>query len=38
MDQRREMLDPTQTLTQTLTGGAGDNVMVGGQTGTSSAT
>lgn len=32
LDQRRESLDPTQTLSQTLTGGAGDTVVVGGQT------
>ena len=32
LDQRRETLDPTQTLRQTLTGGAGDTVTVGGQT------
>jgi ATP-binding cassette subfamily F protein uup len=31
LDQRRETLDPTQTLLQTLTGGAGDTVTVGGQ-------
>ena len=31
LDQRRESLDPDQTLSQTLTGGAGDTVTVGGQ-------
>src|ERR1700722_9759703 len=31
LDQRRESLDPNQTLSQTLTGGAGDTVTVGGQ-------
>ena len=31
LDQRRESLDPLQTLSQALTGGAGDNVVVGGQ-------
>ena len=31
LDQRRESLDPTQTLTQALTGGAGDTVTVNGQ-------
>jgi ABC transport system ATP-binding/permease protein len=31
LDQRRETLDPTQTLSQALTGDAGDTVMVGGQ-------
>ena len=31
LDQRRETLDPTQTLRQALTGGAGDTVEVGGQ-------
>jgi ATP-binding cassette subfamily F protein uup len=31
LDQRRETLDPTQTLSQTLTGGAGDIVTVNGQ-------
>jgi ATP-binding cassette subfamily F protein uup len=31
LDQRRETLDPTQTLSQALTGGAGDTVTVGGQ-------
>ena len=31
LDQRRDMLDPAQTLSQTLTGGAGDTVTVGGQ-------
>jgi ATP-binding cassette subfamily F protein uup len=30
LDQRRETLDPTQTLSQTLTGGAGDTVTVNG--------
>ena len=32
LDQRRESLDPAQTLSQALTGGAGDTVLVGGQT------
>jgi ATP-binding cassette subfamily F protein uup len=32
LDQRRETLDPTQTLRQALTGGQGDTVTVGGQT------
>jgi ABC transport system ATP-binding/permease protein len=32
LDQRRESLDPAQTLSQALTGGAGDTVIVGGQT------
>jgi ATP-binding cassette subfamily F protein uup len=32
LDQRRETLDPGQTLSQALTGGAGDTVDVGGQT------
>ncbi len=32
LDQRRESLDPAQTLSQALTGGAGDTVTVGGQT------
>ncbi|MDR3534240.1 MAG: ATP-binding cassette domain-containing protein, partial [Rhodopila sp.] len=32
LDQRRETLDPSQTLSQALTGGAGDTVVVGGQT------
>ena len=31
LDQRRETLDPNQTLSQALTGGAGDMVTVGGQ-------
>jgi ATP-binding cassette subfamily F protein uup len=31
LDQRRETLDPTQTLAQALTGGAGDTVTVNGQ-------
>ena len=31
LDQRRETLDPAQTLRQALTGGAGDTVEVGGQ-------
>jgi ATP-binding cassette subfamily F protein uup len=31
LDQRRESLDPAQTLSQALTGGAGDTVTVGGQ-------
>ncbi len=32
LDQRRETLDPQQTLSDALTGGGGDNVTVGGQT------
>jgi ATP-binding cassette subfamily F protein uup len=32
LDQRRDSLDPSLTLSQTLTGGAGDTVVVGGQT------
>jgi ATP-binding cassette subfamily F protein uup len=32
VDQRRDVLDPDRTLMQTLTGGAGDSVTVGGQT------
>ena len=32
LDQRRESLDPMQTLSQALTGGAGDSVTVAGQT------
>jgi ATP-binding cassette subfamily F protein uup len=32
VDQRRDVLDPDRTLTQTLTGGAGDSVTVAGQT------
>ncbi len=32
LDQRRESLDPAQTLTQALTGGVGDTVSVAGQT------
>ncbi|MEO9191565.1 MAG: ABC-F family ATP-binding cassette domain-containing protein [Acetobacteraceae bacterium] len=32
LDQRRESLDPLQTLTQALTGGVGDTVSVNGQT------
>ena len=32
MDQRRDVLDPDWTLMRTLTGGAGDTVVVGGQT------
>ncbi len=32
LDQRRETLDPAQTLSQALTGGHGDTVTVGGQT------
>jgi ABC transport system ATP-binding/permease protein len=32
VDQRRDVLDPARTLTQTLTGGAGDSVTVAGQT------
>jgi ATP-binding cassette subfamily F protein uup len=31
LDQRRETLDPAQTLSQALTGGAGDTVTVNGQ-------
>jgi ATP-binding cassette subfamily F protein uup len=31
LDQRRDSLDPLQTLSQTLTGGAGDTITVGGQ-------
>jgi ABC transport system ATP-binding/permease protein len=31
LDQRRESLDPAQTLAQALTGGAGDTVAVGGE-------
>ena len=31
LDQRRDTLDPNLTLSQTLTGGAGDTVTVGGQ-------
>ena len=31
LDQRRETLDPAQTLAQALTGGLGDTVVVGGQ-------
>jgi ATP-binding cassette subfamily F protein uup len=31
LDQRRDTLDPAQTLSQALTGGAGDTVTVGGQ-------
>lgn len=31
LDQRRESLDPAQTLSQVLTGGAGDTVTVNGQ-------
>jgi ATP-binding cassette subfamily F protein uup len=31
LDQRRDVLDPAQTLSQALTGGAGDTVSVGGQ-------
>ena len=31
LDQRRETLDPAQTLAQALTGGHGDTVVVGGQ-------
>ncbi|HYZ23776.1 MAG TPA: ABC-F family ATP-binding cassette domain-containing protein, partial [Rhodopila sp.] len=31
LDQQRESLDPVQTLSQALTGGAGDTVRVGGQ-------
>jgi ATP-binding cassette subfamily F protein uup len=30
LDQRREILDPAATLSETLTGGAGDAVMIGG--------
>ena len=32
VDQRRDVLDPDRTLTQTLTGGAGDSVTVSGLT------
>src|SRR4029077_19582583 len=32
LDQRRESLDPLQTLSDALTGGGGDTVAVGGQT------
>ena len=32
VDQRRDVLDPDRTLMDTLTGGAGDNVTVAGQT------
>ena len=32
LDQRRETLDPAQTLLQAMTGGVGDTVTVGGQT------
>ncbi|WP_428483892.1 ABC-F family ATP-binding cassette domain-containing protein [Rhodopila sp.] len=31
LDQRRETLDPNETLSQALTGGTGDNVVVNGQ-------
>jgi len=31
LDQRRESLDPEETVAATLTGGSGDNVVVGGQ-------
>ncbi len=31
LDQRRESLEPTETLSGALTGGSGDNVSVGGQ-------
>ncbi|MCB1502986.1 MAG: ABC-F family ATP-binding cassette domain-containing protein, partial [Bauldia sp.] len=31
LDQRRESLDPEETLAATLTGGRGDNVIVGGE-------
>ena len=31
LDQRRETLDPEQSLTEALTGGSGDTVTVGGQ-------
>jgi ATP-binding cassette subfamily F protein uup len=31
LDQRRESLDPLQSLSEALTGGSGDTVMVGGQ-------
>jgi ATP-binding cassette subfamily F protein uup len=31
LDQRRESLDPLETLSRTLTGGSGDTVAVGGQ-------
>jgi len=32
VDQRRDVLDPNRTLSRTLTGGAGDSVVVAGQT------
>jgi ABC transport system ATP-binding/permease protein len=32
LDQKRESLDPAATVTETLTGGRGDTVVVGGQT------
>jgi ATP-binding cassette subfamily F protein uup len=32
LDQRRESLDPTATVAETLTGGRGDTVTIGGQT------
>jgi ATP-binding cassette subfamily F protein uup len=31
LDQRREILDPTATLSETLTGGGGDAVIIGGK-------
>jgi ATP-binding cassette subfamily F protein uup len=31
LDQQRESLDPTKSVTDTLTGGAGDSIMVGGR-------
>ena len=31
LDQQRDSLDPTTTVAETLTGGRGDTVMVGGQ-------
>jgi ATP-binding cassette subfamily F protein uup len=31
LDQRRESLDPTSTVAETLTGGRGDTVIIGGQ-------
>src|SRR3712207_8072953 len=31
LDQRRESLDPTATVAETLTGGRGDTVTLGGQ-------
>jgi ATP-binding cassette subfamily F protein uup len=31
LDQQRESLDPSKSVTETLTGGAGDSIMVGGR-------